>query len=316
MTIASCALRAALLAALATAPSYSFAYSEPAAASSAAEQTPADAEEAKADAVLKSVSFKTGTVAVPGAHATLNLAPGYSFLSATDAQHVLTNVWGNPPDTDILGMIVHGTDAQVLTDDNEWAVVVTYSNDGYVKDDDAGSIDYDDLLKDMKKSTVEDNADRIKQGYPAIELVGWAARPRYDAAAHKLYWARELKVTNKSGEVAHSLNYDIRVLGRNGYLQLSAISPLGLLPKVEADMPQVLAMTNFDEGTRYADFDGKKDKIAAYGIGALVAGGIAAKAGLFAKLGLMLLALKKFVIIGIAAIGGAISKIFRKKKAD
>ncbi|MET3653317.1 hypothetical protein [Dyella japonica] len=43
--------------------------------------------------------------------------------------------------------------------------------------------------------------------------------------------------------------------------------------------------------------------------------GIAAKAGLFAKLGIMLLALKKFIVIGIAAIGGLFAKIFKRKQA-
>lgn len=80
-------------------------------------------------------------------------------------------------------------------------------------------------------------------------------------------------------------------------------------------MPQVLAMTDFDAGQRYTDFDKSTDKLAAYGIGALVAGGIAAKAGLFAKLGVMLLALKKFIVLGIAAVAGLFKKLFRRKQA-
>ncbi len=104
------------------------------------------------------------------------------------------------------------------------------------------------------------------------------------------------------------------MLGRRGYLSLNAVATVDALDKVRADMPQVLAMTNFDAGERYADYDSKTDKLAAYGIAALVAGGIVAKAGLFAKLGLMLLALKKFVIIGIAAIAAAFRKWFGRNK--
>jgi len=74
-------------------------------------------------------------------------------------------------------------------------------------------------------------------------------------------------------------------------------------------------MAEFNPGERYADYNSSTDKTAAYGIAALVAGGIAAKAGLFAKLGIMLLALKKFVVIGIAAIGGLFAKLFKKKQA-
>ena len=32
-----------------------------------------------------------------------------------------------------------------------WGVIITYDEDGYVKDDDAAKINYDDLLKEMKE---------------------------------------------------------------------------------------------------------------------------------------------------------------------
>ena len=44
--------------------------------------------------------------------------------------------------------------------------------------------------------------------------------------------------------------------------------------------------------------------------------GVAAKLGLFAKLGALLLAFKKFIIIGVIAIGGCIAKMFGKKKDE
>ena len=116
------------------------------------------------------LKLQTGTVPVPAAHATLALQPGYSFLSAGDAQKVLTDLWGNPPDKEVLGMIVPGENNLGAGRRKYRAVVVTYSDDGHVKDDDASSIDYDDLLKDMKKGTEESSAERVKEGYSAIEL--------------------------------------------------------------------------------------------------------------------------------------------------
>ncbi|MBB3227695.1 putative membrane-anchored protein [Luteibacter sp. Sphag1AF] len=313
MTIASCALRAALLAALATTPALTFAEPTPVVADDAATPAADENNDAEVKKFLSSLTMQTGNVSIPAAHATLKLQPGYAFLPAKDAQRVLEDLWNNPPDSDVLGLIVPGENTDVLMKESAWAVVVTYSDDGYVSDADASKIDYDDLLKDMQKETLEANEERVKAGYDAVELKGWAAAPHYDAATHKLYWARELAFKDKDGEESRSLNYDIRVLGRHGYLQLSAVAPIGQLAKVEADMPQVLAMTDFDAGKQYGDFDEKNDKIAAYGIGALVAGGIAAKAGLFAKLGVLLLGLKKFLFVGIAAIGAAIAKLFKKK---
>ncbi len=274
-------------------------------------------QSAKVDDFLRSLHFDTGMVTIPTAKATLHLAPGYGYLAAADAQRVLTKLWHNPPDEGVLGMILPSDKPRDLLDENSWAVVVTYSDDGYVSDADAAKIDYNDLLKQMQKGSEEDNAERVKQGYPAIDLVGWAEPPHYDAATHKLYWARDLKFKDANGsEEQHSLNYDIRVLGRRGYLSLNAIAPIDQLAKVRADMPQVLTMTDFDTGERYADYNSKTDKLAAYGIAALVAGGIAAKAGLFAKLGVLLLALKKFIIIGIAAIAAMFRKLFNRKKSS
>lgn len=256
----------------------------------------------------------TGNVALPSALAHVNLDNGYSFLPAKEAQRVLTELWGNPPQHDVLGMILPGTDPHVVLDDDTWAVVITYSGDGYISDEDAATIDYAKLLKDMQEGEEDDNAERKKEGYAQMQLTGWAEQPAYDAASHKLTWARDYKVTTPQGETGRSLNYDIRVLGRHGYLSLNAIAPYRALAKVREDMPEVVAMTDFDQDHRYADYNASSDKAAGYGIAALVAGGVAAKMGLFAKLGALLLAFKKIIIVAVAAAGAAIKRLFSGKK--
>lgn len=281
--------------------------------------TPVLAEESghmTAEQFVATLHPVTGPVTLPGAQATLDIADGYSFLPASDAQRVLTQLWNNPPDSDVLGMILPGADARAVLDDKAWAVVVTFVDEGYVSDADAAKIDYNDMLKDMQKATEDENADRLKEGYPAIELVGWAEPPHYDATSHKLYWAQDLRFKRSNGsDENRTLNYAIRVLGRKGYLSLNAVAPIEALAQVRADMPQVVEMAGFDAGQRYTDYNPTTDKAAAYGIAALVAGGIAAKAGLFAKLGVLLLAFKKFIVLGVVAIGGVCAKLFKRKQA-
>ena len=269
---------------------------------------PVDPRLAKAQQLVASLNFQTGDVAIPEAKAHLQLGEGFRYLPKADARKVLEQLWGNPPDNDILGMIVP-TDTPLLSD-SSWATVVTYVDDGHVSDEDAAKINYAKMLSDMKEQTQSQNEERKKAGYDAIELVGWAAPPRYDAQGKKLYWARELAI---AGNSSHTLNYDIRVLGRTGYLSLNAIAAMSDLPKVESGMQHLLPMADFDSGQRYADFKPGTDKLAAYGIAALVAGGIAAKAGLFAKLGVILLAAKKFIVLAVVAIGAAIKKLFGGK---
>jgi hypothetical protein len=72
-------------------------------------------------------------------------------------------------------------------------------------------------------------------------------------------------------------------------------------------------MAEFDAGHRYADYKPGTDKLAAYGLAALVGGGIAAKAGLFAKLGVFLLAFKKVILAGVVAVGAVAKKMFGGK---
>jgi uncharacterized membrane-anchored protein len=69
-------------------------------------------------------------------------------------------------------------------------------------------------------------------------------------------------------------------------------------------------MVNFQEGQRYADYNASTDKTATYGLAALVAGGVAAKAGLFKSLWIGILAFKKFIIIGLIALAGLIKQVF------
>lgn len=267
------------------------------------------ADDAQLRQFVDSLHFSAGTVAIGAAHATLKLAPDFRFLDAHDAQRVLSDLWGNPPDDEVLGMILPS--ASALTDEtNGWAVVVTYSSDGHIADGDASTIDYDKLLAQMQQETRAANSEREKQGYPAVQLVGWATPPHYDASTSKLYWAKELDF---AGAREHMLNYDIRVLGRGGYLSLNAIAAMSQLDLIQRQMPEVLAMTEFDPGQRYADFDATTDKVAAYGISALVAGAIAAKAGLFAKLFALLLAFKKVAIAACIAFAALVRKLFARR---
>ncbi|MFT3763862.1 MAG: DUF2167 domain-containing protein [Pseudoxanthomonas sp.] len=258
-----------------------------------------------AEQFVASLHFRDGEIAVPEAAAHFRLGPAFRYLDKADTRRVLEDMWGNPPDDSVLGMIVPAQPA--LGEDGSWAVVVTYADDGYVSDEDAAKIDYDDLLKDMKDGIKEENAERKKAGFHTVDLVGWAVPPRYDADSKKLYWAKELAF---EGNPQHTLNYDIRVLGRRGYLSLNAIADLSELDRVRQGMQQLLPMAEFDDGARYADYDASSDKVAAYGIAALIGGGLAAKAGLFAKLGLLLAKFWKLGLIAVVALGGTVKRLF------
>ena len=266
-------------------------------------------DEQDAAAFVQSLHFRSGAIEVPAAKARFNLDPEFRYLDQADARRVLEDMWGNPPDEDVLGLIVPRSPS--LADDDSWAVVVTYADDGYVSDEDASSIDYDALLRDMQEQINAANPEREKAGYGTLQLVGWAVPPRYDAGNNKLYWAKELEF---NGQPGHVLNYGIRVLGRHGYLSLNAVSGMNELPLVRTGMEKLLPMAEFEPGARYADHNPKTDKIAAYGVATLIGGGLAAKAGLFAKLGLVFAKFWKLLLIGVLALGGVVKKFFGDRR--
>ncbi len=251
--------------------------------------------------------YQTGTVTLHGGLAKLELKPGWRFLDGIDAEKVLHDFWGNPPQRPPLGMIFPPNLGPL--DRDAWAVLVAYEEQGHVNDADAAKINYSDLLKTMQQQVRDANPERERLGYPAMELVGWAEPPHYDAATHKLYWAKTL---HEIGAPGSGLNYNIRVLGRRGVLVLNAIADSRDLGTVSAQMPEVMAMVDFQPGNTYAEFDPKVDKVAAYGIATLVAGtavGLAAKAGLLKFLFPVLVAAKKFLLVIVVAIVAAVRKI-------
>ena len=277
------------------------------AACALADSTPPDpaARLAEYRRLADGLKYQQGEIVLRGDIAKIKLPAGFRYLNPADTETVISKLWGNPPSNDRLGLIVPaGFDP--LDSSGYWAVVITYEEDGYVKDNDAAGIDYTKLLAQMKEGMQEANKERQKAGYPPIDLIGWATPPRYDQATHKLYWARELKFGDSP---EHTLNYSIRILGRRGVLVLNAVAPMAALKDVETATPSILAMVDFQEGHRYADFNPSTDKVATYGIAALIAGGILAKAGLFKLLWVGLLAAKKFVIIAILALVGYVKKL-------
>lgn len=260
-----------------------------------------------AESVWNSLDRKTGQIKLPNAVATLNVPENFYYLAPKDAEKVLVDVWGNPPGQNTLGMLFPS--GMTPFDNDSWAVTIGYEEDGYVSDEDADDINYSELLEQMKSDTNLASQERVKQGYEAIELVGWASPPYYDAVTHKLHWAKEIKFANSD---VNTLNYNIRILGRKGVLVLNFIAQINQKALIDTNLNSVLALADFDQGSKYSDFDPDIDDVAAYGIGALVAGKVIAKTGFLAA---AIIFLKKFAIMFIVAIGAFLKQIFKRKDA-
>jgi len=235
--------------------------------------------------------------------ADLKLPVNQIYIPMPEAGRIM-QAMGNHNDPTTLGLI--------FPREGQWMAVAKWEKSGYIKDDDAKNWNADDLLKSLKEGTEEQNKEREKMGIPAIMVDRWAEAPHYDAASHRLVWSVLAKL--KQGEDPDpGVNYNTYALGREGYLSLNLVTDLKDLAAHKVDAQALLGALQFNDGKRYADFNSSTDKVAEYGLAALVLGVGAKKLGFFAVIFAFLAKFAKLAIIGVLAFGGAVLNFFKRK---
>lgn len=267
-----------------------------------AQEAPAEAPDPTTEAVRAALQQGPVDIALRD-QARLALPEGFGFIPAREAAQLLARM-GNQTDERFVGLIVP------LAEDASWMVVAEYEPSGYIKDDDAKDWNADELLQSLRDGTEAANAQREKVGVPAIAVSRWIEPPAYQADTHRLVWSAEARL--KHGvDPDPSVNYNTYVLGREGYVSLNLVTSLSTIDDDKQVASTLLAAVAFNDGKRYTDFNSSTDKVAAYGLGALVAGVAAKKLGLLAALGVFLAKFGKVVFISLAAGGGVLAKIFK-----
>lgn len=228
--------------------------------------------------------------------------PADFFFLDGDQTRALMQSYGEP---------ISGQELGMLTSTNvDWSVFFDYADVGYVKDDDKDELDADKLLKAIKAGNDEGNKERRRNGVAPLNLIGWEQEPRYDDASHNLEWAIRFE---SGGQPI--LNYNTRLLGRKGYMSVVLVVEPDALQATLPAFQSLLAGYDYQDGESYAEYQ-SGDKVAKYGLAALVVGGAAvgaAKLGLFAWL---IPFLKKgwyLIVAAVAAVGSFFKRIFLKK---
>ncbi|HEV2673932.1 MAG TPA: DUF2167 domain-containing protein [Aliidongia sp.] len=230
---------------------------------------------------------------------------GEAFIPQAQAAQILRAA-GNMSNESLVGMIVGMSDA------GHWWIVIRFVNDGYIEDGDAKEWNADDLLKSLREGTAKANRERAARGFPEMDIIGWVEPPGYDAATHRLVWSLSGQVRGAPSDQPHSVNYNTYALGRNGYFSLNLLTDS---TDVEADKPIVRALLgslDYLPGKRYEDFVGSTDKVAGYGLAALIGVVAVKKIGLLAGLGIFLVKIWKVGLLAIAGVGAGIKRFFKR----
>ena len=251
----------------------------------------AQEEEEQGNSIVDQVDWQHGpsTGDMDGI-AEIEIPVGYVFTDGENAQMLMEAMGNSITDAEV-GFFAPG--------DLSWYLIFEWDKCGYVKDDEKDEMDADELLKSIQKATERANSYRRKHGFSALHVIGWETYPDYNESTHNLEWATRARTD--SGEVV--INHNIRLLGRKGVMSATLVVDPENLPVALADTHNYLEEYTFTPGNKYSEYK-SGDKIAKYGLTALIVGGaaaVAAKSGLFKYLW-------KFLVL----IGGGIVAFFRK----
>jgi uncharacterized membrane-anchored protein len=251
-------------------------------------------------AQIKKLDWKPGpTQGSIAGIATIVVPQGSVFLGAVDARRFL----------ELLGNLAADNTFIFAPNDVGWFSVFSFDPSGYVPDDE--KIDPDALLDILKKNNAAGDEERKQRGFRPLVLEDWHVVPHYDVQTKRLEWGTRLR--EASGGI--TVNYAIRLLGRTGVVSAILVSDPTSLDQDIKSFKTALAGFDFNSGQRYLEYR-TGDKVAEYGLAALIVGGTAAaavKSGAFKVF-------EKFIVFGVfgclAAAWAALRSFFSRKRAE
>lgn len=249
---------------------------------------------------IEGLNWQTGpkAVAIAG-NSTLQLPQGYTFLDQAGTREF----------EKLTQNLANGDEVLVSPKTHDWVAFIEFSGEGLVKDDE--KIDANALLATLRHNNDTANEERRHRGWDTLQIAGWAQPPQYNSTTKRLEWAMTLE-----GGGTRSVNFATKILGRHGFTTVVLACGVDDEPAAVAQLNQLLTGYRFNDGERYADWR-PGDKVAAYGLGALVLGGAAvaaSKAGLLKGAIAVLVAAWKLIVAGVVAALAFLRSRFGRRK--
>src|SRR2546423_1613263 len=101
-------------------------------------------------------------------YAQIELPEGYTFFDGKSTRDLM-RATGEPSNGREVGLII--------PTNKQFTVFFEFDDLGYVKDDDKDKLDADKLLQAIKRGTARGNQERVRNGKPPLEIVGWEQPP-------------------------------------------------------------------------------------------------------------------------------------------
>lgn len=266
--------------------------------------------QAKNEAVLREAARAAMKAGIQGPttipltdQAGLDLPKQYIFIPRKEAT-ALMQALGNRVRSEFLGIVVPEAASQ-------WIITIDFNKSGYVKDGDAKEWKADELFNSLKAGTEEANKERAEKGFPTMEIERWIEPPAYNPSSHKLIWS----IQARDSENDDVVNYNTYALGREGYFKLNLITSSASISQDKLNANKILSALHYNKNKRYEDYVKETDRVAEYGIAALVTGIVAKKLGLLALIGVFFMKIWKLLALACIAFSGKIKNLFTRKKS-
>ena len=231
---------------------------------------------------MQSLNWKEGPLVVNynQANSKIDISNNFSILEGEQAHQML--FWVNGTDFDYVDVYAMGINSEQY--------LFSYTDSGYVKKDDWIDVDPNKFIKEIKENYKASNEVRKNNGQPYVTNVTWKKKPYLDGIYNSVYYALDVSWSDNTSSVEGTSI----ILGREGYTTGKYIG--GDNGYSEQMLLNTSKMHKFNSTKEYKDWK-SGDKVAAAGIGALLATTLGVKALKPGIIAAGLLLLKKFWFI-------------------
>ncbi|MBP7831855.1 MAG: DUF2167 domain-containing protein [Candidatus Pacebacteria bacterium] len=252
------------------------------------------------------------SVSLAGGKINTTILPGYTFLSKGQAlflfESALDQELTSERKESIQGIIVSNG---VFFDPASLFVFVEYDAVGYVSDEDAATIDGEEMAKNVAEA-VEDNNNKKGSDSVLMKNLMWLQKPVYDASTHVFHFANYFDEVYQGEIIGTTVNASTLMLGRGGFITSTVVSTKEQLDAVASVSTDLNKMISFTAGNTYTDYNPETDKKSDLTIAGLAAGVVGVK--VLAKLGIWAVIAKfgKLIVLAVIAFFGKIKRGVRR----
>ena len=254
------------------------------------------------DKAWASLNWKKGPSVVNynKANSKINISSNFEILEGTEAHQML--YWLNGVDFSYVDVYAFGQNSEQY--------LFYYTDSGYVKTDDWTDVDPDKFIKEMIENYKASNSTRQQNGQATVKDVTWKKKPYLDGTYNSVYYAFNVTWSDNSSTVEGTAI----ILGKEGYTTASYVG--GTDGYQEQLLLNLSKIHKFNTTKEYKDWK-SGDKVAAAGIGALLATTLGVKALKPGIIAAGLLLFKKFwfiIVLPFIWLGKLFTGSDKKKK--